>query len=144
MRAAAPLMRRAGKGAIVNIASTSSHVGTALISPYVASKWGIRGFTQTAALELGRDDIRVNSISPGVVDTPLITEPLRPGDEAVIKHFSPEPFAVKRLADPKDITRLLMFLASADAAFIIGSDYIAGGGMLLGPAVPPANREKSH
>jgi 3alpha(or 20beta)-hydroxysteroid dehydrogenase len=140
-RAAAPSLRRAGGGSIVNIASTSGHVGTALIAPYVASKWAVRGITATAALELGRDGIRVNSISPGVIDTTMITTPLREGEAPVSDHFSPEPFAVKRMGKPKEITDLLLFLSSDDAAFLTGSDHVADGGLLLGPALAAGQSE---
>jgi len=116
IRAVAPSIIRAGGGSIVNIASTSSHVGTPFISPYVASKWGIRGLTQSAAIELARGQIRVNSISPGVVDTRLITEPLRPGEVPVSDHFSPQPFAARRMAEPEEITRLVLFLSSDQSA----------------------------
>jgi 3alpha(or 20beta)-hydroxysteroid dehydrogenase len=133
IRAVAPSLKRAGGGSIVNIASTSGHVGTPLLSPYVASKWGVRGLTRTAATELARDMIRVNSISPGVIDTPLITEALRPGEVPVSDHFSAEPFAVPRMGGPVEVTRLVMFLVSEEAAFITGSDYVIDGGMLLGP-----------
>lgn len=135
IQAAAPSLRRAGGGSIVNIASTSGHVGTGLIAPYVASKWGVRGLTRTAAIELGRDNVRVNSIDPGVVNTPLITTPLHPGAAPVSDYFSPDAFAIKRMAEPQDITNLLLFLASDDAAFITGSEHISDGGMLLGPAL---------
>lgn len=135
IRATAPSLRRAGGGAVVNIASTSAHVGTGLIAPYVASKWGVRGLTRTAAIELARDGVRVNSIDPGVVDTPLITEPLHPGAAPVSDYFSPDAFAIKRLARPQDITDLLLFLASDQASFITGAEHIADGGMLLGPAL---------
>ncbi|KUJ67857.1 3-alpha-hydroxysteroid dehydrogenase, partial [Streptomyces albus subsp. albus] len=64
IKAAAPSLRRNGGGVIVNIASTSGVGGTAMYAPYVASKWAIRGLTKTAALELGRDHIRVNAIHP--------------------------------------------------------------------------------
>lgn len=133
IRAVAPSIKRAGGGAIINIASTSGHVGTPMLAPYVCSKWGLRGLTQTAAAELARDRIRVNAISPGVINTPLITEPLRPGQEPVSDHFSPDPFAVPRMGEPEEVTKLLLFLASDDAAFITGADYIIDGGMLLGP-----------
>ncbi len=96
---------------------------------------GRAGLSRTAAIELGRDGIRVNSINLGVVNTPLITEPLRPGAAPVSDYYSPEPFAIKRLADPQDITNLLLFLASDDAAFVTGSEHIADGGLLLGPAL---------
>ncbi|MFJ3671105.1 SDR family NAD(P)-dependent oxidoreductase [Streptomyces sp. NPDC090106] len=135
IQAAAPSLRAAGGGSVVNIASTSGHVGTALIAPYVASKWGVRGLTRTAAMELARDGVRVNSIDPGVVNTPLITEPLHPGAAPVSDYYSPDAFAIKRLAEPWDISRLLLFLASDEASFITGSEHIADGGMLLGPAL---------
>lgn len=138
MRAVIPSLRRAGGGAIINIASTSGHVGTAMISPYVASKWGVLGLTKTAAIELARDGIRVNSVSPGVVNTTMITAPLRPGEEATIDHFSPEPFAVRRLAEPWEISRVVVFLASDESAFVTGSDYTIDGGLMLGP-VPSEN-----
>lgn len=137
IRAVVPSMRRAGGGAIVNIASTSGHVGTPMLAPYVCSKWGVRGLTQTAATELARDHIRVNAISPGVIDTPLITEPLRPGEVPVSDHFSAEPFAIQRMGEPTEVSKLLLFLASDDAAFVTGSDYVIDGGMLLGP-IPAA------
>ncbi|WTM17989.1 SDR family oxidoreductase [Isoptericola halotolerans] len=70
IKVAAPALRRAAGGAVVNIASTMALGGTARYAPYVASKWAVRGFTRTAALELGRDNIPVNSIHPGVIATP--------------------------------------------------------------------------
>ncbi|GLY02303.1 MULTISPECIES: glucose 1-dehydrogenase [Actinoplanes] len=135
IRAAVPSLRRAGGGVIINIASTSANVGTALIAAYVSSKWALRGLTRSAAMELGRDDIRVNSIHPGVVNTPLITEPLHPGAQPVSDYYSPDAFAIKRLAEPQDITRLLLFLSSDEASFVTGSEFVADGGMLLGPAL---------
>src|SRR5881397_3767818 len=74
IRAVAPSMRKAGGGAIVNISSTEGMRGNFGIGAYVASKWGARGLTKTAALELGRDNIRVNSIHPGVIRTPMIAD----------------------------------------------------------------------
>ncbi|WP_380165595.1 SDR family oxidoreductase [Jannaschia sp. R86511] len=138
IRAAIPSLRRAGGGSIVNIASMAANTGIAYLSPYVVSKWGVRGLTRTAALELGRDGIRVNSIHPGVVDTPFITEPLRPGVAPVSDYYSAEPFAIKRMAQPSEITDLLLFVTSDAGAFLTGSELVADGGLLLGPAVPAA------
>jgi 3alpha(or 20beta)-hydroxysteroid dehydrogenase len=135
IKAAAPALRRAGGGAIINIASTMGLGGTAFYAPYVASKWAVRGLTQTAALELGRDNIRVNAIHPGVVATPFITEPAAGSDAPIAEFYSPEPFAVPRLGQPADITALLLFLISPHAAFVTGAEYVIDGGLLLGPAL---------
>jgi 3alpha(or 20beta)-hydroxysteroid dehydrogenase len=135
IKTAAPALRRAGGGAIVNIASTMSTGGTAYYAPYVASKWAVRGLTKTAALELGRDYIRVNTIHPGVVATSFITAPAAGSDTAIADFYSPEPFAVPRLGQPDDITQLLLFLVSSDASFITGAEYVVDGGLLLGPAL---------
>ncbi|MFC5143070.1 SDR family NAD(P)-dependent oxidoreductase [Actinomycetospora rhizophila] len=135
IRAVVPSMRRGGGGVIVTVASTMAHGGTAAFGPYVAAKWAVRGLTRTAALELARDDIRVVSVTPGVVGTPLITEPLAAGVPAIAELFDPEPFAVPRIGEPDEISRALVFLASPDAAFITGSELVVDGGLLLGPAL---------
>lgn len=135
IKAAAPALRRAAGGAIVNIGSTMGLGGTAHYAPYVASKWALRGLTRTAALELGRDGIRVNTIHPGVIATPFIQEPAAGATAAIADFYSPEPFAVPRLGEPTDVTRLLLFLTSSDASFITGSEYVIDGGLLLGPAL---------
>jgi 3alpha(or 20beta)-hydroxysteroid dehydrogenase len=135
IKAVAASMRRAGGGAIVNVGSIMSHGGTAMFGPYVASKWAIRGLTATAALELGRDNVRVNAVHPGVVSTPLIHEPTVPGQAPIADHFDPGPFAVPRLGRPAEVTELVMFLCSDDAAFATGGDYVLDGGLLLGPAL---------
>jgi 3alpha(or 20beta)-hydroxysteroid dehydrogenase len=136
IRAAVPSLRRNGGGSIVNIASMAADTGIAYLAPYVASKWGVRGLTQTAALELGRDNIRVNAVHPGVVRTPFITEPVTPDEPPVSEIFSPDALAITRLAEPAEISRMVLFLASEDAAFATGSDFVVDGGLLLGPAVP--------
>ncbi|RCK70380.1 SDR family NAD(P)-dependent oxidoreductase [Desertihabitans brevis] len=135
IRAAVPALRRAAGGAIVNIASTMALGGTAQYAPYVASKWAVRGLTRTAALELGRDDIRVNTIHPGVIATPFIHEPAAGATTAIADVYSPEPFAIPRLGEPTDVTGLLLFLSSSEASFVTGSEYVVDGGLLLGPAL---------
>lgn len=132
-----PSMRRAGGGVIVNVASTMAHGGTAFFGPYVASKWAVRGLTKTAALELARDNIRVNSIHPGVVSTPLINEPNAPGEPAIRDLYDPGPYAVPRLAAPEEVSRLLLFITSPESAFATGSEFVLDGGLLLGPVPQP-------
>ncbi|WP_166850210.1 SDR family oxidoreductase [Isoptericola sp. BMS4] len=135
IKAAAPALRRAGGGAVVNIGSTMALGGTAHYAPYVASKWALRGLTRTAALELGRDHVRVNTIHPGVIATPFIHEPAAGATAPIADFYSPEPFAVPRLGEPADVTQLLMFLTSSDASFITGAEYVIDGGLHLGPAL---------
>jgi 3alpha(or 20beta)-hydroxysteroid dehydrogenase len=135
IKVAAPALRRAAGGAIVNVASAMGLGGTAHYAPYVASKWAVRGLTQTAALELGRDHIRVNTIHPGVIATSFIHEPAAGAVAAIADFYSPEPFAIPRLGEPADVSRLLLFLTSSDASFITGSEYVIDGGLLLGPAL---------
>ena len=137
-RAVVPSMRKAGGGAIVNISSTEGMRGNFGIGAYVASKWGARGLTKTAALELGRDNIRVNSIHPGVIRTPMIAGPAAAAFEALVSDM-----AIPRVGEPDEITRLVLFVASDEASFSTGSEFIADGGLLLGP-VPNSSPQGSN
>ena len=104
----------------------------------MASKWGARGLTKTAALELGRDNIRVNSIHPGPVRTPMTAGP----DAAAAVSGGGRGLAIPRVAEPEEITRLVLFVASDEASFSTGSEFIADGGVLLGP-VPQHERAEA-
>jgi 3alpha(or 20beta)-hydroxysteroid dehydrogenase len=134
IRALASSMRKAGGGAIVNISSGAAMSGAFGLGAYVASKWGVRGLTKTAALELARDNIRVNSIHPGATRTTMAAQP----DVEAVMAASVKNLAVPRIAEPDELTRLVLFVASDEASFSTGSEFIADGGALLGP-VPDAN-----
>jgi len=134
IRALASSMRKAGGGAIVNISSGAGMSGAFGLGAYVASKWGVRGLTKTAALELARDKIRVNSIHPGATRTTMAAQP---NVEAVMA-ASVRGLAIPRIAEPEELTRLVLFVASDEASFSTGSEFIADGGSLLGP-VPDTN-----
>jgi 3alpha(or 20beta)-hydroxysteroid dehydrogenase len=125
MHYAVPSLRRASGGVIINISSTAGMMGYATISAYGASKWGVRGMTKAVAMELGKDNIRVMSIHPGPIRTPM-TEDI--GDE--IAKAQPIP----RLGEPEEVTKLLLFMA-ADATYSTGSEWIVDGGALLGPVI---------
>jgi 3alpha(or 20beta)-hydroxysteroid dehydrogenase len=129
MRAVVSSMRKAGGGAIVNISSLAGMIGTFGAGAYVASKWGVRGLTKTAALELARDNIRVNSVHPGNVLTPM----LGGSDAVAIGAGAVKDLAIPRIAEPEELTRLVLFVASDDASFSTGSEFIADGGHMLGP-----------
>ncbi len=130
IRAIVPSMRKAGGGAIVNISSAGGMMAYPNNAAYVASKWGARGLTKTAALELGRDNIRVNSVHPGPVRTPMTAGP----DAAAAVAAEVRRLAIARVAEPDEITRLVLFVASDEASFSTGSEFIVDGGVLLGPA----------
>ena len=142
IRAAAPSLRRAGGGSIINIVSTMGNVGTALFAPYTAAKWAVRGLTRTAALELGRDGVRVNSVHPGVVSTPFVHDPVPGSDVTVADAFSPDAYAVPRLAEPREVTDMLLWLTSREAGFVTGAEFVVDGGLLLGPALPAAGARR--
>jgi len=120
-----PSLRKAGGGAIINISSTAGLMGYATISAYGASKWGVRGMTKAAAMELGGDNIRVMSIHPGPIRTPMTADM---GDELTAAQ------PIKRFGKPEEVTKLLMFMA-ADATFSTGSEWIVDGGAVLGPVI---------
>src|SRR5713101_8303999 len=135
IRAVVPSMRKAGGGAIVNISSAGGMMAYPNNAAYVASKWGARGLTKTAALELGRDNIRVNSIHPGAIRTPILADraPDAAAMAATMAGAGVGLSAIPRIAEPDEITRMVLFVASGEASFSTGSEFIADGGLLLGP-----------
>ena len=136
IRAIVPSMRKAGGGAIVNISAGAGMTAQFGLASYVASKWAGRGLTKTAALELARDNIRVNSIHPGNVHTPMVGG----SDAAAAGAGAVRDLAIARIAEPEEITRLVLFVASDEASFSTGSEFIADGGQLLGPVPDSAER----
>lgn len=123
-----PVMLRQKGGIIVNNASVSGHVGFATISPYSASKHAIMSLTKVAALEYTDKNIRVNSVSPGAVDTPMLRRALaawKTNFETVSQDYP-----LKRIVNPEEIARTVMWLSSDDASCIVGMDVDATGGYL--------------
>lgn len=123
-RAQAPAMVAAGGGSIVNVASIMGSVGTPGSSAYVAAKHGVVGLTKAAALEYATQGVRVNSVGPGFISTPLLTEHL---DEATQQAIA-DMHAVKRLGESEEVAALIAFLASDAASFITGSYHLVDGG----------------
>ena len=122
MQAALPALRANETSAIINISSIAGLVGFKGSAAYSASKWGVHGLTKTAALELGGDGVRVNSIHPGSIATPL-TADLDRGIGQI---------PAGRVGQPEEIAALVVHLASDDARFINGASLAVDGGETAG------------
>lgn len=124
-RAVAPTMGENGGGSIVNASSIEGLAGMAFLSSYTSSKFGVRGFTKAAALELGPRNIRVNSVHPGMIDTGM-TRGVGADDSAM--EFGASKVALKRVGYPKDIAPLYVYLASDESSFVTGAEFAIDGG----------------
>ena len=124
MRYEIPSMLQNGGGAIVNMASILGSVGFAGAPAYTAAKHGMLGLTKSAALEYATQGIRVNSVGPGFIMTPLIEKNL---DQATQQAVS-EMHAMKRMGTSEEVAALVCFLASDEASFVTGSYHVVDGG----------------
>ena len=124
IRAVTPSMVRAGGGSIVNISSTAGLQGLPYLGAYVASKWAVRGLTKTAAMDLGPKGIRVNSVHPGGIDTPMVAG--TPSDAPVYKRLP-----VPRMGRPEEAARVVLF-ASDESSYVTGAELAVDGGATCG------------
>ena len=124
-------MRAAGGGSIVNISSAAGMVGYAWHGAYASAKWGVRGLTKVAAIELGPHGIRVNSVHPGPINTDML-----PADRAGLgdRRFAHIP--LRRCGEPSEVAELALFLASDASSYISGGEFTVDGGSLAGPPTP--------
>jgi len=127
MQAVIPAMKRAGGGSIINISSVEGLRGLPRLVAYSASKFAVRGMTKTAAVELGRHKIRVNSIHPGFIDTPM-TRAQGLQDIDVDKLFG-KGVPLGRAGTPQDIVNMVLFLASDESSYCSGAEFIVDGGV---------------
>jgi 3alpha(or 20beta)-hydroxysteroid dehydrogenase len=126
MKSAIPAMRRAGGGSIVNISSIEGLVGTGFCGSYTASKFAVRGITKVAAIEYGQDGIRVNSVHPGGIDTPMTRAVM---DEDGKKYVGKRVPGLKRMGEAEEIANVVAFLASDDASYCTGAEFVVDGGV---------------
>jgi 3alpha(or 20beta)-hydroxysteroid dehydrogenase len=120
MQAAVEPMKAAGGGSIINVSSIEGLRGAVMVHPYVASKWAVRGLSKSAALELAPHNIRVNSIHPGFIRTPMT------------KHFPDDMVTVPlgRPGDSNEVATFVLFLASDESSYATGAEFVMDGGLV--------------
>jgi len=122
MKTTVPSMRRNGRGSIINISSTAGLKGMAGLGAYSASKWGVRGLTKTAALDLARDRIRVNSVHPGIIRTSM-------ADGVSPERVSVQP--IDRWGQPDDVAQMIKTLCLPTSSYITGQTIHVSGGLYM-------------
>ena len=120
MQAVVEQLKKAGGGSIINVSSIEGLRGAPMVHPYVASKWAVRGLAKSAAIELGPKNIRVNSIHPGFIRTPMT------------KHFPDDMVTapLRRPGQPEEVTAFVVFLVSDESSFSTGAEFVIDGGLV--------------
>lgn len=135
-----PELRKRGGGAIVNVASVQGHACQQNVAAYVATKGAIHALTRAMALDHAADQIRVNSVSPGSVRTPMLAVAARKFDgpeadiEAVFRRFGAA-HPLGRIAEAEEVAEMIAFLAGPHGSFCTGGDYLVDGGLIAGIGV---------
>jgi len=119
-------MKKAGQGSIINLSSTSGFRGKAGLMAYNATKFAVRGLTKSAALEFAKDNIRVNSVHPGFIETPMTMNNIT--EEYKQKAIKDTP--MNRAGKASEVAEMIYFLASSASSFSTGSEFITDGGRL--------------
>ena len=133
-RFALEVMRKGGRGVIINTASIDGFNGMATLGPYTASKHGVIGLTRTVALEHGRENIRCVAVCPGFIDTPMTQQGLSEEAAAGLAQAIPNPEG--RPASPREVANMVTWLASDQAGYVNGSYHVVDAGLTAGFSLP--------
>lgn len=129
MKTVLPVMQKAGRGSIVNISSVNGLRGTYGMSAYDSCKWAVRGMSKAIALEMAAQNIRVNSVHPGAIDTPMLNSGGKMSSEQMGKDFQ-IPF--QRVGRAEEVAAASLFLASDEASYISGAELAVDGAWTSG------------
>ncbi len=135
MRAVAPTMKRNRQGSIINCSSVEGLAGMASLTAYTGTKFAIRGMTKAAAVELGAFGVRVNSVHPGMIDTPMTQ--VHGGDAAM--QWGATRVPLERVGTPEDVAPLYVYLASDESSYMTGSEIAVDGGVTATHSFYPGN-----
>ena len=127
MKSVLPSMKRAGGGSIINISSIAGMVGGSMIHAYTASKFAVRGMTKSAAIEFAPYNIRVNSVHPGIIRTPM-TMPTPEAEASFQMAINGTP--AKRAGEPIEVANVVLMLATDESRFTTGAEFVVDGGMI--------------
>lgn len=136
LRAVLPILLEKQRGAIVNTASIASWVGFPNLAAYTATKHAVAGFTRAVAMEVATTGVRVNAVSPGVIDTEFVKRIERanaaPGDPGEGHGLFMDAVPMQRYGQPEEMARVVRFLLSDEASYVQGANWLADGGMQAG------------
>jgi 3alpha(or 20beta)-hydroxysteroid dehydrogenase len=126
MRTVVSAMKAAGGGSIINISSVAGLVGAPRVLPYVAAKFAVRGMSKAAAVELAPFNIRVNSVHPGMFDTPINAR--TPDNDAVLSAAT-EAIPLRRVGRPEELAHMVLLLATDEMTYATGAEFVVDGGL---------------
>ena len=127
MQAVGDEMKKQQSGSIVNISSVAGLQGVGFQFSYSVSKWAVRGMTKSAAHELARDNIRVNSVHPGLIETAMLDQ-FPDNLQPKVESFVP----MRRSAEAAEVAELVLWLASKESSYCTGAEFVVDGGLSIG------------